>query len=58
MLWTAPPLAGECHGGGTVLLLEICAAHESLRGTFLTKAYGTRSPQLAKADSHARSKGS
>jgi hypothetical protein len=27
-------------------------------GTFLTKAYGTCSPQVAKAGSHARSKGS
>jgi hypothetical protein len=35
MLWAAPPLAREFMEVGTIILLEICAAHESLRGTSL-----------------------
>src|SRR5580658_8220417 len=34
MLWTAPPLHVSAMEVGTIILLEICAAHKSLRGPF------------------------
>jgi hypothetical protein len=33
MLWTAPPLYMSAMEAGTILLLEICAVHESIHGT-------------------------
>jgi hypothetical protein len=49
MLWTAPPLLVSAMEVGTIILLEICAAHESLRGPLrhvaarsLTVAFGAK----------------
>jgi hypothetical protein len=39
MLWTAPPLLLSAMEVGTIILPEICAAHESLRGPSATSRH-------------------